>query len=347
MKELFFKGKKIFEYDNYSAIQLIGTNKYLISLIIDLYTRIFSGYRYSDIDIDAMNGYYPELKEDGKLVNKKDMTVIRLSDLPEIIDQLTLKKNSILMKNVLSLNDEPSISDIIRKLEEVLIELSIDIENLLGSKLGLESFSIKADADNITFDRSVDSFIRLNFSIEDDDVRVPSWLLSEEQSIELLINLINLLIESGERITVIIDRLDSKLALSNYHKLINDLYKLTVENSNFNIWIIPNTKDGALLDYNIFESTFIINDDVFKFGNFDVTYDSICRNYPDNIYPCNEEVLTSLLQHYPFHRSDTQYYPSRELVIMSVFLEVLGETKEIKTLENGLTSLEKNFLTMN
>jgi hypothetical protein len=97
MKEIFFKGRKIFEFDDSNGIQVIGSNTYFITLIVDIYMKVFNGYRYSDIDIDAMNGYYPEVREDGEILTKKELSVIQISDLEDVINQLTLKKNSILI----------------------------------------------------------------------------------------------------------------------------------------------------------------------------------------------------------------------------------------------------------
>lgn len=89
------------------------------------YTKIFSGYKFSDTDIEAMNGYYPEIIESGKPLKKKDVFVIRLTNVNDIIEQLSTKKNSILMKNVLGLNNNIIVSELIGRLEEVLIELSV------------------------------------------------------------------------------------------------------------------------------------------------------------------------------------------------------------------------------
>lgn len=347
MKEIFFKGRKIFEFDDSNGIQVIGSNTYFITLIVDIYMKVFNGYRYSDIDIDAMNGYYPEVREDGEILTKKELSVIQISDLEDVINQLTLKKNSILMKNILSFGSEIDISNSIRKLEEILIELSILIDRLLESRLDLDKISIKGYVDNVNYNKIVDTFLNFNFSIGDSDDRIPSWLLDESQSIDLLINLLNLLIESGDTITVIVDRLDAKLEYDNYHKLINELYELCVKNSNFNIWLIPSTKEGVLLDYYLFKNTFIVNEEAFKLGDFDTTYESICRSYPDNNYPSKEEVLTALLQYYPFHNRNTVYTLNKELISMSVFMELLGENKDINILRDDLTTLEMNFLTNN
>lgn len=153
------------------------------------------------------------------------------------------------------------------------------------------------------------------------------------------------MIEEGEDITIIVDKLDSKINIDYYKKLIDDLYQLTMEYSNFRIWIIPSIKEGVFLNYSVFENTYIIGEETIKLGNLDITYESICRNYPDNNFPSKHEVLASLLQNLAFHKSKNMYFPTKEAIIMSIFLKLLGENSNIQFIKEELSNLEKNFLT--
>lgn len=344
MKEIYFKGSKIFEFKDENAIQIIGKDIQLITLIVEVYDKIFNGYKFLDIDIEAMNGNYPEVIKDDNSLKKKDMLLIRLSNMQDIIDQLTTKKNSILMKNISYFKDDILISKCMVELEERLTELSILIDELLEEKIGLEEVSIKSDIANINFDTVIKSFIDVNF-VRDNDNRIPSWLLNEKESIELFISLVKLIIQSGEEITIIVDRIDSKMGINNYRILLDSLYKLTEENFNFKIWIIPSIEEGVYLDYKIFKNTYILNNEIRKFGEFDTTYESICRNYPDNNIPSKEEVLKSLLHILPFHKPKQLYDLSKEVIIMSIFLKLLGEDDTIRLKNVELSRLEKNLLT--
>lgn len=344
MKEIYFKGSKIFEFKDENAIQIIGNNTYLISLIIDIYDKIFSGYKFSDIDIEAMNGYYPEVKKDGKSLKKNDINLIRLTNISDIIDHLTITKSSILMKSILSFKDNIEINKSLLNVEKNLTELSIIIDMLLEDKLEKGELSIKSDICNMNFDNIFKNFFSVHFENNRDE-RISSWLLQEKESIDLFINLIKLLIESKEDITLIIDRLDSKISIANYRILLESLYKLTEKNSNFKIWIIPSRKEGVLLNYNIFQNTYIIKDNTIKLGDFEITYESISRNYPDNILPTRSEVVESLLQVLPFYNSEDLYLPTKEVIIMLIFLNLLGEENNIKIKDIQLSQLEKNFLT--
>ena len=344
MKEIYFRGSKIFEFEDENAIQIIGRNVQLITLIIDIYDKVFNGYKFLDLDIEAMSGYYPEVIKDGKSLKKRDMLLIRLSNMQDVIDQLTTKKNSVLTKSISAFKDNILINKFLVRLEEELTELSILIDELLEEKIGLKEISIKSDIININFDTVIKNFIDINF-IRDNDNRIPSWLLNERESIELFINLIELIIESGEEITIIVDRMDSKMSINNYKILVDNLYKLTEENFNLKIWIIPSIKEGVFLDYKIFKNTYILGDEIRKFGEFDITYESICRNYPDNNIPSKEEVLKSLLYILPFHTPGQIYNQLREVIIMSIFLKLLGEEEVIRLKDIELSRLEKNFLT--
>ncbi len=38
-----------------------------------------------------MNGYYPEVRENGRALKKNDLIVIRLSDVEDLLEQFTIK----------------------------------------------------------------------------------------------------------------------------------------------------------------------------------------------------------------------------------------------------------------
>ena len=343
MNEIYFKGLKIFEFDDDSAIQIIGNNNYLIKTILDVYCKIFSGYRFSDLDIEAMNGYYPEVRENGKILKKNDIIVIRLSETEDILDELTTKKGSILMEYLLSLNIELSINEVIEKVDKSLIELSICIDNLIKEKLATTDIFVKTEINEINLDKIIKSFIDTNF-VNVVEERIPLWLLEDSQVVDLFINIIKLILEEGKKTRVIIDRLDSKMEIREYEKLVRILFDLTEKYSNFGIWIIPSSEKGVFVDYRIFNNTYIINEDIIKLGDFDITYESICRNYPDNNIPEKQEVLSSLLQLLPYHTREKEYLPTKETIIMLIFLKLLGEESigEIKKI--NLSKLEYNFL---
>lgn len=343
MKEIYFRGFKIFEFNDDKAIQIMGNNNYLIKLIIEIYFKIFNGYRFSDLDIEAMNGYYPEVREAGIALKKNDINVIKVSDRDDILEQLTATKNSILMKYILSLGNDLSISKSMDKVDRSLTELSISIDKLIIDKLTTNDLFVKTDINNITLDKIIKSFIDVNF-INLDDERRPLWLLNDLEVVDLFIKIIKLMLEDGKKTKIIIDRLDSKIELRAYRKLIEILFDLTEEYSNFGIWIIPSIKKGVLVDYRVFKDTYIINEEITKLGDFQVTYESICRNYPDNNIPTKKEVLDSLLQLSPFHTNEKKYSLTKEVIIMSIFLGLLGE-EIIDVKKEKLSKLEYKFLT--
>ncbi len=344
MKEIYFKGHKIFEFNDDNAIQIIGNNNYLIRTISDIYYKIFSGYRFSDLDIEAMNGYYPEVRENDSVLKKNDIIVVRLSDIDDILDQLTIKKNSILVKYILSLNDRILINKSIEQIDKALVELSICIDNLVEERLSITDMFIRTEINDINLDNIVKNFIDINF-VNLDDERIPLWLLTDSQAVNLFLNIIGLILGEGKKTRVVLDRLDSKMELKEYKKMVEALFVLTERYSNFGIWIIPSCEKGVFVDYRIFNNTYICKEDIIKFGDFEITYESICRNYPDNNFPEKQEVLSSLLQLLPFHTPAKEYLSTKETIIMSIFLELTGEEGKVGVKKDCLSKLEYNFLT--
>ncbi len=338
-----FAGKKIFEFKDNNIMQVIGQNEELKRLIINIYSKILNGYRFSDIDVEAMNGYFPEIIKKGKKYNKGDILVIEISDIQDIIEQLQVNRNSILKKYLLSLGAELSINKTLAEIEESLIGLTIELDDLMGKKFSTGDINIITNISHMSFKKIIKSFIDIEL-INYDGQRKSPWLLRDKELIDLFFNIILLLVEKNHNITFIINGLDTNIEITTYYYLVDKIFNLTKTQPNLKVWLFPKTRRGVHMDYKIFEDTYILNEDVFTMGDFDITYESLCRNYPDNNYPTKIQVLNTLLRVFPFHYQEKLYHSSKEAVIMRIFLELLHKDS-IKLENTKLSSLETRFLT--
>lgn len=343
MVEIYFRGLKLFEFKDNGFIQIVGYNEELKRLIVDIYFKIFSGYKFSSIDMEGMNGYYPEIRHEGKVLKKADNIVVKLSDIDDIIEQLHIKSDSIILKYLVSLNEEMSINKALDKVEESLISLSIELDKLIENKIDIDNLSITTSINGIELKKIIKSFIDVNF-IDQQNQRKSLWLLKDREIINLLLNYIRLLLEGNSNITIIIDGVDARIDLRVYMYFIERLYILSEEFPNLKIWLIPKTDRGIWVDFEIFDNTYILGDEVIKLGDFDITYESICRNYPDNNLPTRFQVLETLLKLFPFHYEDKIYLPTKGTVILQVFLKLLDQIPG-RIGNPELSNLEMKFLT--
>lgn len=343
MIQISFKGRDLFEFKDENFIQMVGNNEELKRLIIDIYLKIFNGYKFSDIDMASMKGYYPEVKKEGKVLNKKDMQVIRISSVQDIFEELQVKKGSVILEYILSLNDEVTVTKVLEQVEESLLGLTVELDKHIEKDVLIDNLSIVTEFTGINFKKIVSSFIEINF-INEEYMRKPLWLLKEVELINLFSSVIELLIKNKKNITLIIDSLDIRLGDKEYKYFINKLYTLAEENSNLKVWLVPKSENGVMIDYKIFNNTYILNDEIIVLGDFETTYDSICRNYPDNNLPVKDEVLDALLRLMSFHNKDKIYSKSKEAVILQIFLK-LSEQDSIKVENTKLSDLESKFLT--
>ncbi len=342
MIEINFSGKKIFEFKDNNIIQIIGRNEDLKRLIVSIYSRVFNGYKFSDIDMEGMNGYYPEITWEGKILKKDDIKIIKLSSVEDIVGQLQVKNNSILLKYLFSLSEKLSINRVLGEIEVGLSKLSVELDRIIKNAISIGDISMVTNVSDIAFKKIIKSFIDIDFINQNNQIK-PLWLLKDIEFIDLFLNVIRLTIEGNNNVTVIIDGLDTRLGLGTYHYFIDKLYELIKEHFNFKIWLMPKTEEGVRADYEIFENTYILNDNVISLGNFDITYESICRNYPDNNLPTKTQVLKSILKLFPFHCENRKYYLSKEIVILQVFLKLLDENP-IRVENAQLSNLETKFL---
>lgn len=343
MIEIYFGGQLLFEFKDSGFLQLLGLNEELKRLIVDIYYKIHNGYRFSDVDMETMNGYYPEIKQEGNTIKKSDDIVIKLTDVDDIVDHLSIKNDSIFLRYLISLNDEMAIIKALAKVEESLISLSIELDKMLENKVQIGDLSLNTCIDGVELKKILKSFIDINF-VDQYNQRKTLWLLKDKDIIDLFLNYTRLLLEKNNNITIIVDGIDARIGLDVYMYYIENLYLLSEEFPNLRVWLIPKTEKGIWVNYDIFDNTYILGDEIISLRDFDITYESICRNYPDNNLPTKFQVLESILRLFPFHYESKAYLPTKETVILHVFLKLLDiNPGKIKQLE--LSRLETNFLT--
>ncbi|MFA5576296.1 MAG: CRISPR-associated protein Csn2-St [Tissierellaceae bacterium] len=343
MIEIYFSGKMLFEFKDKNIVQIAGLNEESKRLIVDIYYKVFKGYKFSEVDMEGMNGYYPEIKKDGQIIKKDNNIVIKLTDINDIMEQLSIKSDSILLKYLLSLGGELPVSRALNKVEENLMELSIELDRLIQNKIDMDNVSIITEVSGVDLKKVIKSFVDVNF-IDYKNKKKPLWLFKDKDLINLFLNYTRLILEKDNNFIIIIDGIDARIGLDVYKYFIDKLYLLSEKYSNLNIWLIPKTCDGVWVNYEIFDNTYIISDKLITFEDFDITYESICRNYPDNNLPTRFQVLEVLLKILPFHYADKTYLQTKETVILQVFLK-LQDNEPLKIKESGLSHLETNFLT--
>lgn len=343
MIEINFKGQNLFTYVDNNSIQIVGIDEKKKRLIIDIYLKILNGYKFTETDMEAMDGYYPEIKNKDVSLKKNDILAIKLSNIEDMYEHLKLSKSSIIFKYLISLKNEIDIVKELENIEEDLLTLCLRIDDIIKYKISNKSVSFKTDIISIDFKNIIKSFIDINYVDQNED-SIPLWLLNEKQIIDLFLDILILIIEKNEDITLIIDGLDVKIGIDEYNYFVNKLYTLTKEYSNFRIWTVPKTVGGIFLDYDIFSNTYILNEKNNSLGDFITTYDSVCRNYPDNNVPSKKEVLEAILEFFPFHKESKTYPLNKKTVIFKIFLFLLnGEGINIE--DNQLSKLEDKFLT--
>ena len=190
MIEINFSGKKIFQFKNNSIIQITGWNEELKRLIVNIYLKILNGYKFSDIDMEAMNGFYPEISSDEKILKKSDILIVKVSSIEDIFQQLHVKNNSILFKYLLSLGKELSINNELNKVEESLTELSIKLDELIERKMTIGDIIINTSINNLDFKKIASTFIDIDFTNKYNQKK-PLWLLKDRELVKLSSTLFN------------------------------------------------------------------------------------------------------------------------------------------------------------
>lgn len=344
MTEIRANGKTILNIKENNIIQILGNNLELKKKIINIIDQTFEGYKYSYIDIDYMDGFYPEiLRKDRTKYKKKDRLFLRLSSIDDVLDEFKLGSGSLLLNYINSITDDIEIALYLDKVEEALLNLSNALDNNLNKKFENENIFLNTVLSNMDMKDITKTFYEVNYSDPNKKLK-PLWLFKEEEVISLFISIMISMIEGKEDILLVLDGIDSEMSNRGYDMFISKLLGLLEVYPNLEILSLPKNEFGVIMNKEVFSNTYILNEEVIELREFDMTYDIICDHYPDLIYPTEEQVMYALLILYPNINRDILYSSSVETIILQIFLNLLDEDN-VKVENSSLSRLEINFLT--
>lgn len=335
---------KLFEYEEENFLQLLGDNKDRIKDIVKIYSDYFSNAKYTDLEIMSWQHGLPEVVIDGTKISRTRKEVLVLSSAEDIYRQMSLVKDSLLSEYLDNFAGNMELARKMEALEDLLLEYALDLESLI--QLNGYALKIKVDAEGVNFKSLLKNFLDFSICREGDILSQEPWQHKMKEVVDIFVEM--LILQSRERecdTDIILNRLDVHLEDKVYKTLLESLKKESELNSKIHVWNIPENETNYLTDEESFEKTYVVKDNNYELGSFASSYESICRNYPDNNYPNEDMVKEAIIKKFPNHNSSKAYALSKELIILKLYLDLMQIDSKIKIDHSKVTDLELNFLT--
>lgn len=333
----------LFEYYENSFIQLLGNNREHICRTVNFFKKYFSRKRYSENELEYCGGNEPEITVDGEIMAKNRKKVIVLSSMEDLIEQLKFKKDSLLYSyysEILTVSLESS--DYIHRIKNVMEEYEAYIDGNIFQKFKF----IKPDI--YLKEISADTVLKHFYDLKYTDENCQSFELYQYEHSDVidifLILIENIDLDESSEIEILLYGLDNYLNTDSYNKFLNSLMEISKKRKNLNIWNIPFRSENILISKEAFENSYVFKKEVYKMEDFELTYSSICLNYPSCKNPDKDEVIEVLLKYYPHFNQEETVFKNRKTVILKVFLELLNENCEIKLDDKNIDELEEAYL---
>lgn len=313
-----------------STLVFIGGNVSYKREILNAFLQ--SATKYSD---DINRDLFPSANKvifEGAEVTNRNTDIIYLDQYYSLYKELVLKKSYYFYEELLEVSNR---IDIVDRVERINDEMSL-FEFQMNEALKEDYPELAISLSYISQETLIKKFTSLDLN---------SDISNPRNTIETFVNLISRVIQrSGIRIWIVLDGINRHLEIKDYLFLYESLEKIAVETQRLNLFLF--NVDDALEHLDIVtEDCIVIYDEVQQFLPIGEVKQSIERHYPDD-FQMEENVLKqrvlSLLPYIGYQGKVS--IDSKNMIILVVLKELLGDRRKIETSIEPLSNLEKLFL---
>ena len=120
--------------------QIIGQNQQLKYYMWQLFIWYFDGKKYSEEDLSLFNQEEPEILCEGKSLKRNDFSIISISDIKDLLEQMTYKKGTVAF-DFMKINLDTV--DVMEEIDEINDKLMINKIYFEVKKGSMENISSK------------------------------------------------------------------------------------------------------------------------------------------------------------------------------------------------------------
>lgn len=327
------------EIDDY--LYFTGANIEMKQAIINCLNRFKTGKKLSDIEENIFGDEGIQIIYNEKLLTSKNATIISINHFNSIIDELTIRRGSLLYDELLSIDGDLALNIQLEKINNELIKL----ESIISEKLQHLSIDAAYRFEEFLFKDLVTKNLEATYF--ENDVEIPVEYRNTVQLIsefvELLYNHIN---RTGKMIWIVLDQPFNFLTVEIFETMLECLVKISNETKLLKIFIFNSSQNISNYEIDL-EKTVLLFESFLQLPSFDIFKNSIERNYPDNLTFNDKQLIKSFFRicHLIGKDIDGKYTISpKDMILLIIVKELLGDNTVIETSIANLSPIEEEFL---
>lgn len=287
--------------------QIIGQNQQLKYYMWQLLMWYFDGKKYSEEDLSLFNQEEPEILSDGKVLKRKDFKVISISDIQDLLEQMSYKKGTVAFDFMKLKLDTIDVMTEVDGINDRLDRISLTVNQNLN--LSIDNVTYHTETCLVTSEQLLSKYFQPYFNYQGRNISF-EFVDNETKVMFLLKMLQERLSNDTNNILLIFKNMDDYLDYSSFITICKTITQMTEKFPNFYCTIFPSNESYLYVTKETIESVTIVSDYIESLYDLDFMYERFVGRYPSNNVPTKKEFLILLQKNASYLFSDQITYVS-------------------------------------
>ncbi|QIM45635.1 CRISPR-associated protein Cas7 [Streptococcus ruminicola] len=287
--------------------QIIGQNQQLKYYMWHLLMWYFDGKKYSEEDLSLFNQEEPEILSDGKVLKRKDFKVISISDIQDLLEQMSYKKGTVAFDFMKSKLDTIDVMTEVDGINDRLDRISLTVNQNLN--LSIDNVTYHTESCLVTSEQLLSKYFQPYFNYQEKNIAFE--FVNNETKVMFLLKMIKEKLKNDTgNILLVFKNMDDYLDYSSFIRICESITQITSEFPNFYCTIFPSNESYLYVTKETIESVTIVSDYIESLYDLDFMYERFVGRYPSNNIPTKKEFLILLQKNASYLFSDQITYVS-------------------------------------
>lgn len=287
--------------------QIIGQNQQLKYYMWQLLMWYFDGKKYSEEDLSLFNQEEPEILSDGKVLKRKDFKVISISDIQDLLEQMSYKKGTVAFDFMKLKLDTIDVMTEVDGINDRLDRISLTVNQNLN--LSIDNVTYHTESCLVTSEQLLSKYFQPYFNYQEKNIAFE--FVNNETKVMFLLKMIKEKLKNDTgNILLVFKNMDDYLDYSSFIRICESITQITSEFPNFYCTIFPSNESYLYVTKETIESVTIVSDYIESLYDLDFMYERFVGRYPSNNIPTKKEFLILLQKNASYLFSDQITYVS-------------------------------------
>lgn len=302
--------------------QIIGQNQQLKYYMWQLLMWYFDGKKYSEEDLSLFNQEEPEILSDGKVLKRKDFKVISISDIQDLLEQMSYKKGTVAFDFMKLKLDTIDVMTEVDGINDRLDRISLTVNQNLN--LSIDNVTYHTESCLVTSEQLLSKYFQPYFNYQEKNIAFE--FVNNETKVMFLLKMIKEKLKNDTgNILLVFKNMDDYLDYSSFIRICESITQITSEFPNFYCTIFPSNESYLYVTKETIESVTIVSDYIESLYDLDFMYERFVGRYPSNNVPTKKEFLILL-------QKNASYLFSNQITYVSLGISDMVAIKILNSL---------------